>query len=94
MTQQMGQMNMGGAAAQPQGQAAPLQLNRLQATDLISHPFYVAEMDSPPPAIILPPNVSVTAYAAVSSPSLTNRTVQRHTLARRELPAKIRTLHT
>lgn len=60
LNQQFGQMNMGGGgqpAPQPQGSNAPLQLNRLQTTDLISQPFHVSELDLPPPPIILPPNV-------------------------------------
>lgn len=62
VTQSMGQMGLGGGSQQPAGQPAaagpPLQLNRLQTTDLISQPFHVSELDMPPPSIILPPNVS------------------------------------
>jgi len=62
VTQSMGQLGLGGGSQQQAGQAAatgpPLQLNRLQTTDLISQPFHVSELDAPPPAIILPPNVS------------------------------------
>ena len=61
VTQSMGSMGLGGGAQQPAGQPAaagpPLQLNRLQTTDLISQPFHVSELDAPPPSIILPPNV-------------------------------------
>lgn len=63
ITQGMGRMGMGGAqqpaAAQPQqvaSKAAPL--NQLYPTDLLNQPFNVAELDLPPPPIILPPNVS------------------------------------
>jgi protein transport protein SEC24 len=59
ITQGMGQMGFGGAQrpAEPATTGAPLQLNRLQTTDLISQPFHVSELDMPPPSIILPPNV-------------------------------------
>lgn len=59
VTQQMGQMSMGG---QPAGQQMPVQrsvpLNTLYPTDLLTQPFNVAELDYPPPPIVLPPNVS------------------------------------
>jgi protein transport protein SEC24 len=68
ITQGMGQMNVGGQPplpgaqpGQPQaGQAAarPAILNPLHPTDLLNQPFNVAELDFPPPPIILPPNVS------------------------------------
>lgn len=61
VTQQFGQMGIAGqqpqAAPQPTATNAPIQLNRLQTTDLISQPFHVSELDLPPPTIILPPNV-------------------------------------
>jgi protein transport protein SEC24 len=63
ITQGMGQMGMGGAAqpaAQPQQAAArPTALNQLYPTDLLNQPFNVAELELPPPPIILPPNVSL-----------------------------------
>jgi len=69
MTQQMAQMAMGGGtSSQAQPQNAPLQLNRLQAADLISHPFHVAELEQPPPPIILPPNVGIKTIVAVDKP--------------------------
>ncbi|EFX00758.1 protein transport protein [Grosmannia clavigera kw1407] len=40
------------------GRAGPL--NQLYPTDLLSQPFNVAELEFPPPPIILPPNTSVT----------------------------------
>jgi len=64
VTQAFGQMGLGGqqqAQQSPhpqQGTQGSLQLNRLQSTDLISSPFHVSELDLPPPAIILPANVS------------------------------------
>jgi protein transport protein SEC24 len=68
ITQGMGQMNVGGPGAPPaaqpqQGGARPAVLNQLYPTDLLNTPFNVAELELPPPPIILPPNVS-------SSPSL------------------------
>jgi protein transport protein SEC24 len=63
ITQGMGQMGLGGpgqAAAQPQAAATrPMALNQLYPTDLLNQPFNVAELELPPPPIILPPNVSV-----------------------------------
>ena len=63
VAQQFGQMNIGAQQPQPQQQQTPahIQLNRLQTTDLISQPFNVAEIDSAPPSIILPPNVRLVA---------------------------------
>ena len=62
ITQSMGQMGMGqGAqpAVQPQQAAArPAVLNQLYPTDLLNQPFNVAELELPPPTIILPANVS------------------------------------
>jgi len=60
ITQQMGQMGIGGQTQQqPQthSQHRP-QLNQLYPTDLLNQPFNVSELDLPPPPIILPPNVS------------------------------------
>lgn len=62
ITQGMGQMGFGGpgqAAAQPQSSARPMALNQLYPTDLLNQPFNVAELELPPPPIILPPNVSL-----------------------------------
>jgi protein transport protein SEC24 len=59
ITQGMGQMGVGGQPpAQPQQAAGrPAALNQLYPTDLLNQPFNVAELDLPPPPIILPPNV-------------------------------------
>lgn len=60
-TQQFGQLNVG--LQQPMAPVAPaavqgrLPLNQLYPTDLVSQPFSVAELELPPPPIILPPNV-------------------------------------
>lgn len=60
ITQQMGQMGMGGPAQPPPpGQLQHrTQLNQLYPTDLLNQPFNVSELDLPPPPIILPLNVS------------------------------------
>jgi protein transport protein SEC24 len=99
ITQGMGQMNVGGQPplpgaqpGQPQaGQAAarPAILNQLYPTDLLNQPFNVAELDLPPPPIILPPNVSCKSsryYSCLLIPAQ----VKRHTFARCKLPPKIR----
>ncbi|KAJ5976240.1 Sec23/Sec24 beta-sandwich [Penicillium waksmanii] len=67
MTQQFGAMGMSEPhhvlpPQQQQPAAAaqrPVQLNTLYPTDLISQPFNVAELDYPPPPILLPPGTSV-----------------------------------
>lgn len=60
LTQQMGQMGMGGQTQQqpPTNSQQRPQLNQLYPTDLLNQPFNVSELDLPPPPIILPPNVS------------------------------------
>ena len=58
ITRGMNTMNMGGAATLPPQAAPQKSLNQLIPTDLLSHPFGVLELDHPPPAIILPANVS------------------------------------
>lgn len=59
ITQGMSQMGMGGQGAAPMqaGAQRPMVLNQLYPTDLLNQPFNVAELDLPPPPIILPPNV-------------------------------------
>lgn len=62
ITQQFGQMGVSDPSrpAQPGQQAPrPVQLNQLYPTDLLTQPFNVAELDYPPPPIILPPNVRI-----------------------------------
>lgn len=52
-------MGMGSAPAQqPVPAARAVSLNQLYPTDLLNQPFNVAELDFPPPPIVLPPNVS------------------------------------
>jgi protein transport protein SEC24 len=55
----MGQMGIGGGAqpAQPQAAARPV-FNQLYPTDLLNQPFNPAELELPPPPILLPPNAS------------------------------------
>jgi protein transport protein SEC24 len=65
MAQQFGQMSMGGTPMQqppqmmpqPQGMQKTQGLNQLITVDLMQQPFNAAELDLPPPEIILPPNV-------------------------------------
>jgi protein transport protein SEC24 len=55
----VGQMGVGGGAQPaPQQAARPAILNHLDPTDLLTQPFNAAEIELPPPPIILPPNVS------------------------------------
>lgn len=60
ITQGMGQMGIGGGAqpAQPQAAVRPV-FNQLYPTDLLNQPFNPAELELPPPPILLPPNVSL-----------------------------------
>lgn len=61
ITQGMANMNTGGAPMQPtqmpQQPNRPSMLNTLYPTDLLSNAFNVAELDLPPPPIVLPSNV-------------------------------------
>lgn len=62
MTQQFGAMGMGDPhQMQPQSAQVPrpVPLNQLYPTDLLTQPFSAAELDYPPPPIILPPGVCV-----------------------------------
>jgi protein transport protein SEC24 len=65
ITQGMGQMGMGAPqaqaqpGAQPQAPGRPTVLNQLYPTDLLNQPFNVAELELPPPPIVLPANVSL-----------------------------------
>lgn len=47
------------AAGTQQAATRPLVLNQLYPTDLLNQPLNVAELELPPPPIILPPNVSM-----------------------------------
>lgn len=67
MTQQFAQMGMGGGA-QPQvaqqsqqPPASQMRLNPLIPVDMSmqGQPFHVSDLDQAPPAIVLPPNVSL-----------------------------------
>ncbi|KAK3496579.1 protein transport protein sec-24 [Neurospora crassa] len=55
-------MGFGGQPQQPQQLPAQTRglVNQLYPTDLLNQPFNVAELELPPPPIILPPNSSVT----------------------------------
>jgi protein transport protein SEC24 len=62
LASQFGQMNLQNQppAPQPLATAPLMQPNLLVASDIISQPFQVEELDLPPPQINLPPNTSVT----------------------------------
>lgn len=70
MTQQFGQMGMGAQQQIPQQTQAPraVPLNQLYPTDLLTQPFNVAELDYPPPPIILPPNVCYPCFSCYQCP--------------------------
>jgi protein transport protein SEC24 len=94
ITQGMGQMGVGGAQPVQQSQQAavrPAVLNQLYPTDLLNQPFNVAELELPPPPIILPPNVSLQSRQVVisancdcsrASPPQQTQTVLRNTSVR------------
>jgi len=56
LTQGMAGMGIQPQQAAPQAQQRP-HLNQLYPTDMLNQPFSVAELDLPPPPIVLPPNV-------------------------------------
>ena len=95
ITQQMGQMGMGGSAQPPPpAHFQRAQLNQLYPTDLLNQPFNVSELDLPPPPIILPPNVSWSSRRHLGpaltlfSPALLLHqmpTVRRNTFGRRSM---------
>ncbi|KAK6347560.1 COPII subunit [Orbilia javanica] len=66
ITGQMGGMSLGGQPAYGQPAGGPPS-SFLQAVDLMQ-PFNVAELDSPPPTINLPPNSSVTPSPTANCP--------------------------
>lgn len=76
MTQQFGGMGMAEPHHMPPPQPAAVQpprhvqLNQLYPTDLISQPFNVAELDYPPPPIILPPGVRIHGLYGVDDPEM------------------------
>ena len=58
LNQPMGQMSMADKPAAQQPMQRGTQLNQLYPTDLLNQPLNVAELDFPPPPVVLPPNVS------------------------------------
>lgn len=72
MTQQFGGMGLADPNQMPQQPQAPrpVPLNQLIPTDLLSQPFNAAELDLPPPPIVLPPGVC-SANTGVFGRSLT-----------------------
>ncbi|KAJ6017292.1 hypothetical protein N7451_000671 [Penicillium sp. IBT 35674x] len=75
MTNQFGGMGMAEPHHMPPPQQPAVQpqrnvqLNQLYPTDLISQPFNVAELDYPPPPIILPPGTSVYPSPTANCPT-------------------------
>jgi len=71
ITQQMGNL---GVRGEPSLHTAPTpqrpQLNQLYPTDLLNQPLNVAELDLPPPPIILPPNVRLTNISSYAPTNL------------------------
>lgn len=63
VTQQFGQMGLG----QQGGIQKPQALNHLYSVDLMQQPFNVAELEFPPPEIVLPPNVGTTPRSSFIS---------------------------
>lgn len=89
ITQAIGQMEFGSGGQRPipglvPGAAPKIALNQLYPTDLLNQPFNVAELDLPPPPIILPPNVS-NSYDFLEH-ELIPELVKRYSLGIRQLP--------
>ena len=57
VTQQFGAMGVADSYQAP-APVGHIPLNQLYPTDIIAQPFNVAELEYPPPPIVLPPNVS------------------------------------
>lgn len=99
VTQQFSQMGMAQQPQQAPAQpaAAMQRLNPLQPVDLSAQgqPFQVADLDLPPPPIILPPNVCAveTRPVAAPLPLLTICAVECDPLTRRQLPSQVHSLH-
>lgn len=90
MTQQFGQMDMSQKQAPPAPTSRPQLLNQLYPTDLLKSPFDVAELDYPPPAPILPQNVSELTPACglvLTGPD------KRNTLSQCQLSSEIRSVN-
>lgn len=97
VTQQFSQMGMGGQPSQ-QPQTVPQaaqRLNPLIPTDISmqGQPFHVSDLDQPPPAIILPPNVRI-SLKAIDWIELMNEVELGHTFTPRELPAQVCPINT
>lgn len=97
-TQGFQQMSIGGGPApgqaqqpapQPQQQQTQMRLNPLQPVDISmqGQPFHVTDLDQPPPAIILPPNVSFMCSKA--NTTLIHWLVFGHTIASCKLSAQV-----
>ena len=86
------QMGIAGGQQQPQpqyqaGQHVPM--NRLQPSDLVNQPFNVAELDQPPPPIVLPPNVSSILAGGRLFCGANESTVQRYPFTRGQCASQV-----
>ena len=71
ITQGMGNLGVSGHQQQPPAPASQRpQLNQLYPTDLLNQPLNVAELDLPPPPIVLPPNVSMQSIDDAEKPNI------------------------
>ena len=86
VTQQFGQMSVGDKQQPPQAAQPRMALNQLYPTDLVNQPLNVAELDYPPPPIVLPPNVSLTRSTMYSPRSY----LYRLALPLRQTPTALR----
>lgn len=68
-------------------------MNKLYPSDLVNQPFNVAELDQPPPPIILPPNVSKDT-GCIADRGLNRLVGQRHSVASCECISQAHPMHT
>lgn len=92
ITQQLGAMGVADVNQPAQAPRSSVPLNQLYPTDLISQPFNVAELDYPPPPIVLPPNVSFSYGLGASLRRCLLYLDKRFPIALCELPPEIRTI--
>jgi protein transport protein SEC24 len=88
--QPVSQMQQQQAQQMQQSRQTPMAQNQLYPSDLISQPFRVEELDNPPPAINLPPNVS---YSSESVAQVLMYTDERYSVTLCQLRPQVRSLH-
>jgi len=93
ITQGVKDMGVGGPQLAMAPGSRPAVLNQLYPTDLINQPFNVAELDLPPPPIVLPANVSCSNSIPIDH-TLISRLGQCDSFPNSELPAEIHPIHT